>query len=85
VPWITAWMPAADLNAFALALGLSKYAFVGHSMGGRIAIRAASHHPIGLTRVVAVDPPSQARVVEHIQPIYLGTSTQSAWHAKESA
>ncbi|MCO8252088.1 MULTISPECIES: alpha/beta fold hydrolase [Comamonas] len=48
---------AADLNAFALALGLSKYAFVGHSMGGRIAIRAASHHPIGLTRVVAVDPP----------------------------
>lgn len=48
---------AADLNAFALALGLSQYAFVGHSMGGRIAIRAASQQPAGLTRVVAVDPP----------------------------
>ena len=48
---------AADLNAFALELGLCEYAFVGHSMGGRIAIRAASQQPTGLTRVVAVDPP----------------------------
>jgi len=48
---------AADLNAFAGALGLHRYAFVGHSMGGRIAIRAASRQPAGLTRLVAVDPP----------------------------
>ena len=48
---------AADLNAFAGALGLRRYAFVGHSMGGRIAIRAASRQPAGLTRLVAVDPP----------------------------
>lgn len=48
---------AADLNAFCAALGLGGYAFVGHSMGGRIAIRAASKRPTGLTRVVAVDPP----------------------------
>jgi len=48
---------AADLNAFAQALGLARHAFVGHSMGGRIAIRAAAKHPAGLTRVVAVDPP----------------------------
>ncbi len=48
---------ATDLNAFTTALGLQRYAFVGHSMGGRISIRAASKHPAGLTRVVAVDPP----------------------------
>jgi len=48
---------AADLNAFVVALGLQRYAFVGHSMGGRISIRAASKQPAGLTRVVAVDPP----------------------------
>ncbi len=48
---------AADLNAFVAALGLARYAFVGHSMGGRIAIRAASKQPAGLARVVAVDPP----------------------------
>jgi N-formylmaleamate deformylase len=48
---------AADLNAFTAALGLSRYAFVGHSMGGRIATRSAAKQPAGLTRVVAVDPP----------------------------
>lgn len=48
---------ATDLNAFTTALGLQRYAFVGHSMGGRISIRAASKRPAGLTRVVAVDPP----------------------------
>ncbi|MBS0344459.1 MAG: alpha/beta hydrolase [Proteobacteria bacterium] len=48
---------AADLNAFVSALGLQRYAFVGHSMGGRISIHAASKQPAGLARVVAVDPP----------------------------
>lgn len=48
---------AADVIAFAQALGLERYALVGHSMGGRIAIRAARSDPAGLTRLVAVDPP----------------------------
>jgi N-formylmaleamate deformylase len=48
---------AADALAFARALGLSRYALVGHSMGGRIAIRAARHADATLTRAVAVDPP----------------------------
>ena len=48
---------AADLNAFAAALGLARWAAVGHSMGGRIAIRAAKSRPAGLTRLVLVDPP----------------------------
>ena len=48
---------AADALAFARALGLKRYALVGHSMGGRIAIRAARHADATLTRVVAVDPP----------------------------
>ncbi|MGN8005983.1 alpha/beta fold hydrolase [Acidovorax sp. 22279] len=48
---------AADVIAFAEAIGLHRYALVGHSMGGRIAIRAAAKSPAGLTRLVAIDPP----------------------------
>lgn len=48
---------AADALAFASALGLTRYALVGHSMGARIAIRAARHADATLTRVVAADPP----------------------------
>lgn len=48
---------AADVTAFAQALGLSNYALVGHSMGGRIAVRAARGQPEGLARLVIVDPP----------------------------
>jgi len=48
---------ALDVLAFAEALGMKRYALVGHSMGARIAIRAARSHPEGLARLVAVDPP----------------------------
>jgi N-formylmaleamate deformylase len=48
---------AADVIAFAQALGLSRYSIVGHSMGARIGIRAARAHPAGLARLVLVDPP----------------------------
>jgi len=48
---------AADVVAFAEALGLARYQIVGHSMGGRIGIRAARARPAGLTRLVMVDPP----------------------------
>ena len=48
---------AADAVALAEALGLQRYAFVGHSMGGRIAVRAARSQPPGLTHIVAIDPP----------------------------
>ncbi|MEZ2720134.1 alpha/beta fold hydrolase [Paenalcaligenes hominis] len=48
---------AHDVIEFAKALGLTRYAVVGHSMGGRIGARAAAMHPEGLTRLVMVDPP----------------------------
>jgi N-formylmaleamate deformylase len=48
---------AADTLALAQALGLAHYALVGHSMGARIAIRAARGAPRGLTRTVLIDPP----------------------------
>ncbi|KXV02512.1 alpha/beta hydrolase [Caballeronia megalochromosomata] len=48
---------AADVIAFAQALKLERYAYVGHSMGARIAIRAARTQPRGLTRAVLIDPP----------------------------
>lgn len=48
---------AKDAIAFAKALDLKNYAFVGHSMGGRIGARAAATQPEGLNRLVMVDPP----------------------------
>ncbi|WP_333903525.1 alpha/beta hydrolase [Achromobacter insolitus] len=48
---------AADVLAFAEALGLARYSLVGHSMGGRIGVRAGRGKPAGLSRLVLVDPP----------------------------
>jgi N-formylmaleamate deformylase len=47
----------ADTAALARALGLESFSFVGHSMGARIAARAAMLEPKGLASVVLVDPP----------------------------
>lgn len=48
---------AADVAALAAALKLERYALVGHSMGARIAARAALRIETGLESVVLVDPP----------------------------
>lgn len=48
---------AADVVAFAGAVGLERYAVLGHSMGARIGMRVARSRPAGLTRLVLVDPP----------------------------
>lgn len=48
---------ADDLLAFAEALGFERFSVLGHSMGARIAIRAAQSHPAEMMRMVWVDPP----------------------------
>ena len=48
---------AGDIVEFAGALKLPPYIVVGHSMGARIAIRAARATPAGLERIVLIDPP----------------------------
>jgi N-formylmaleamate deformylase len=48
---------AQDVLALAAALGLERFAIMGHSMGARIAVRAARSRPPGLTRLVLADPP----------------------------
>jgi N-formylmaleamate deformylase len=48
---------AADLIAFATALGFERYSVVGHSMGARIGIRAARAKPAGMARLAMIDPP----------------------------
>lgn len=48
---------ADDLSGFIAALGLSGVTVVGHSMGARIAVRAASRNPAGMARLLLVDPP----------------------------
>ncbi len=48
---------AEDVMAFAEALNLDNYVLVGHSMGARFGIRAASLGAKGLDKLVLVDPP----------------------------
>ncbi|WP_070108505.1 alpha/beta fold hydrolase [Burkholderia plantarii] len=48
---------ADDVAALAAALELERFALVGHSMGARIAARAATRIGRGLASVVLVDPP----------------------------
>lgn len=48
---------AADVVGFADALGLSAPALLGHSMGARIAMRAAISGKAGFTRLALIDPP----------------------------
>ncbi len=58
----TAWADAysvdlmiADLDAFVRALGLDRFALIGHSMGGRNAYGYAAQHQEQLTQLVLVD------------------------------
>ncbi|MBB3937019.1 alpha/beta fold hydrolase [Aureimonas phyllosphaerae] len=48
---------ADDLSALIAALGSADATVLGHSMGARIAIRAASRNAAGMKRLVLVDPP----------------------------
>ncbi|VVD74431.1 alpha/beta hydrolase [Pandoraea pneumonica] len=48
---------ADDVAALVAALKLERVMLVGHSMGARIAARAAMREPRGLVSVVLVDPP----------------------------
>ncbi|CUX70442.1 MULTISPECIES: alpha/beta fold hydrolase [Agrobacterium] len=48
---------AADVVGLATALGLSRPALLGHSMGARIAIRASVTASDAFSRLVLVDPP----------------------------
>jgi pimeloyl-ACP methyl ester carboxylesterase len=45
----------ADLEAFVAALGLGRISMVALSLGGRVAINYAAHHPAGVDRMVIVD------------------------------
>ncbi len=47
---------AADLHAFAEALGLPAFLLVGHSMGGGVALRYALDHPERLKGLMLVNP-----------------------------
>lgn len=48
---------ADDVVAFAAALGLSNYVLLGHSMGGRHALRAITRGASGVDKLVLMDPP----------------------------
>lgn len=48
---------AADLDGFVRTLGLHDVTVVGHSMGARIAARAAARGMAGLERMALIDPP----------------------------
>lgn len=48
---------ASDVAEFAKALGLDRFAVVGHSLGARIAVRLGSRSDVPFTKLVFADPP----------------------------
>jgi branched-chain amino acid transport system permease protein len=47
---------AADIEEFAVAMGLERFTLVGHSMGGGVAMQYALSHPERLKALVLVSP-----------------------------
>lgn len=47
----------ADFEALRSALGLSEWSILGHSYGGRLALRYAATHPDTVTKVIFENPP----------------------------
>lgn len=47
---------AADLESFAAALGLGRFALAGHSLGTGVALQYALDHPAALTALAVVSP-----------------------------
>jgi pimeloyl-ACP methyl ester carboxylesterase len=60
---------ASDVIAVTEALGVSRFVLVGHSLGGRVAMRVAGKHPGRLAGLVIVDagPELDARGVSRIR------------------
>ncbi len=74
---------ADDLSGLIEALGLDGATVLGHSMGARIAIRAARRKPVGMKQLVLVDPPVSGPAGAPIPRNCPGMSTPSGrrWRA----
>lgn len=83
----------ADLEAFVAALGLGRISIVALSLGGRVAINYAGHHPAGVDRLVIVDigpeiaPAGRARVGQMmaLSPEHFETTEAVITHMRANA
>lgn len=64
---------ADDVGAVVSHFGLTNYALVGHSMGGKVAMLAASRRPIGLTNLylLAPSPPTPEPIPDEIRQMLI--------------
>ena len=71
---------ADDVVAFVKALGLERYAIVGHSMGGKIAMAIAARQPQGLVQLVllAPSPPSPEPIADDERMLLLDSYSNRA-------
>jgi esterase len=79
-PWaetMTYTEMAEDVGAAMAARGHSRFALIGHSMGGKVAMAAALADPVSVERLVAVDiapvayPPAQLAVIQAMRGLDL--------------
>jgi proline iminopeptidase len=59
---------AADADALGETLGLDRWAVLGHSFGGHVALEYALRHPDRITRLVLMDTGPDARWAREVAP-----------------
>jgi pimeloyl-ACP methyl ester carboxylesterase len=65
------------LDAAVTALGLERFALVGHSLGGFLAADYAGRHPARVTRLALIAPPAFARTPRHL--VYALAAGPARW------
>ena len=70
---------ADDIGAVADALGIDRFALVGHSMGGGVALAYAGAHPDRVERLLLLDPIGDGTqmAIEQVQPFIDGLESSA--------
>ena len=83
---------AADVSALARALGLDRYAVLGHSFGSFVALQHAVDHPGAAALTIVSGGVPSARYLEHVdanlaafEPLELRRQVADSWEREKSA
>jgi proline iminopeptidase len=89
--WNLAQM-AADVSSLAKAMGLARYAVLGHSFGAFVALQHAADHPGAAAQTIVSGGVPSARYLEYVdanlaafEPVELRRQVAASWEREKSA